>query len=201
MARGILSLCVVLVLAPAFCSEPPDVEEARVYECGVASVYGVLEGHGVPVSIDAVRGRISELFPGVRLDRLSLLQLRRTIESYGLHALSIEADLRRPSAIPTPAILYLRPNRVGNDDIGHVVILKSIDDEQAVIVDFTARIGARRISVEHLKKNWDRELLLVSKKPIRRGDHPVKTAAVVALIGSAVALGWWWRRQRRIASG
>jgi ABC-type bacteriocin/lantibiotic exporter with double-glycine peptidase domain len=107
------TLLVALCAAP-LAGEPADQLTAdEMPDCGVTCVYGALKECGRETSLSDIEQRFLELDPDADLSKLNLAQIRRAIESFGLHARSVRVDLRYPESIPTPAILYIDRNEFG----------------------------------------------------------------------------------------
>jgi len=155
-------MMVLLVLFGQIASPPSVLKGDVSFEhCGIACVYGILKLNGVSRSLAEIETRVRTLHPDAVLSQLTLHQLRTTIESFGLSAASYLSN-REPGQIPTPCILYLRPDKVGEKQVGHVILLQSVSKERAEICDFTAGIGRRSISLSELRSFWDGEMIAVS---------------------------------------
>ena len=185
---------IVLATLLVCCGEDPPApfaEPVTSEHCGMACIYSMLKLHGRPRSLEQITARVYDLFPHARISELSLLELRRTIESYGLHAASVRVSGRTAARIPAPSILYLRPESVGNARVGHVVILLSINDHRAVISDFTAGIGRREVTLDELKTFWGGEMIVVSKTPIQPVQRcPSRWIPALGVMISGIFLAW-----------
>lgn len=174
--------------------------ENRVPECGVASTYAVLKLLGRPAPLAEVEGRFKQLCPGSNPDTLSMSELRTVLNSYSVHTLPVQVDVRDLKGLPYPSILYLRPDRIqGNrTGIGHYLVLHSVSDTAAEVIDLSMQGGFSRRSVPlgDLTKVWDGEMLAVSLTPFKAaGLPPWLVAANLLLLFGAFAYVAWSERE------
>lgn len=185
---------IVFAVLFASCDEVPPPPSIAVpvssEHCGVACIYSMLKLYGRSRSLNEIGARVYDLYPDAQISELSLQQLRRTIESYGLYATSVRVSLRAPAEIPAPSILYLRPESVGNARVGHVVVLLSINERQAVISDFTAGIGRREVTLDMLRTFWDGEMIIVSDTPIAALRWDPRWLAAIGIMFFGTCLAW-----------
>jgi ABC-type bacteriocin/lantibiotic exporter with double-glycine peptidase domain len=114
-----------------------------------------------------IEKRIDSLAPGTPLERLNVKQLRETIESFGLHAASVRFRASEYANVPPNTILFLRPDKVCGQGVGHVVLLLSVTEEGVVhFVDFTPGVGRQEVSLDQLRTFWDGEAIVVSAKRV-----------------------------------
>lgn len=147
--------------------------------CGIASIYGLLKCNGVTATLEDVEARVEKLHPHAIFSQLSMAELRSTLESFGLDAKSFVSN-RKPRQVPVPSIIYLRPDKVGGGEVGHVVLLRSISSHSAVISDFTAGIGTQEVSIDELRSFWDGEIIAV--EPVRQGREAILRIAGLGLL-------------------
>lgn len=189
---------VLVLCAAALAAEQPEQETAsEMPDCGVGCIYGALKECGRETSLREIEQRLFELDPDTDLSKLSLAQIRRAVESFGLQARSVRVDLRYPEAIPTPAILYIDRDELGNvAPIGHVVLVRATTREGATISDL--QVFGRTVSVPRdlLVKVSDGRAVLVSEKPIRLPIPWVPLTGGLLLLVSLVGLVLFSRRGR-----
>lgn len=193
---------IVLVMLAQIGSPPGSVlEGSGTFEhCGIACLYGILKANGHSQSLEQIEARVRSLHPDAVMSELTLMQLRTTLESYGLRAASYRSN-RNPEQIPAPSILYLRPEKVGDQRVGHVILLQSIADGKANICDFTAGIGRRSVTFEELHSFWDGELITVSQQTAGYSSPEIQSLAlkIAAIMGAglvAIRLHRWRNKSR-----
>lgn len=187
---------VLLALVPAISCAESEIE--RIPDCCVACTYGILKLQGSLESLDNVRSRFSALYPDADRRAISLAQIRGVVESYGYHAAGVRLDPDAGYRVPTPAILFLRPDKVGNENIGHVILLQSVTDEGATFSDFTAGIGGRTVTRSELATFWDGEALVVSRAALDLPSRslPVSLLAWSILTAAVICLLCWLASRR-----
>jgi hypothetical protein len=164
--------------------------------CGVAAAYGFLQLHGVDAAVSDVTSRFLRLRADVDLDRLSLADVRQVLQSYELRVVSVRADSRDPTALPLPAILYLRPERLRREtDAGHLVLARSADRAAADIVDLTSAEGPFRVPLDALCDTWDGEGIIIASGRSSVG-HGWIVAAIAGALLAVVGAGRAFRRAR-----
>jgi ABC-type bacteriocin/lantibiotic exporter with double-glycine peptidase domain len=168
-----------------------------VSECGVASVYALLRLSGKAVSLEEVENRFRALRPGIDLGKLSMADLREVSRSFGMRVASFRVDPSDISNIPVPAILYLRPEKLAvrgvKPPIGHFILLRSVNNAHAEVMDFTFPGGRGEVPLDRLSQGWDGEMLaLATGAP--DGHHLLVSAILVGGTGGLV-LGWLFRRR------
>jgi len=166
-------------------------------DCGVGCIYGVLRLHDKPVTVAEVEKRIDAISPETPYDRLSLKEIRETIESFGLSATTVRFPASEYGSVPPGTILFLRPDKVRGHDVGHVILLRHIAEDGVVhLTDFTAGIGRKEVSAEQLQSFWDGEAVLVSEKPTTPFPRYVRTVVGIGLLLAAALLLFRLRRGR-----
>ncbi len=154
-------------------------EPKAIPDCGVACVYAMLKLLDRPQSMADIQSRLTELNPEMPPGRWSLADLRRCLESYGLHASSI----RVPSGLaPVPSILYLTmpdPEKRARAGLppGHFGILKKGEEDTAIILDLQRTDEKYEITVpvQGLREAWDGTTLVVSLEKIEYQNSWVDT--------------------------
>lgn len=91
------------------------------WSCGVASIFGVLRLHNLDVQIADVRCRINDVAPDIDEGEISVAVVRDVVKSFDIPASCVVVHRSSWSSVPTPAILYLRPERVGHAFVGHLI--------------------------------------------------------------------------------
>lgn len=154
--------------------------------CGVAAVYAALKLLERPVPLEALERQFHRLRPGMRLDRLSLADLRRVVEQHGLPARALRVI---PSGkLPVPAILYIRPERLpGGPSAGHFVLLRHGDASSVEVIEFQGVPRVVRIPRQVLFAHWDGELLALGNEA--RQASRATWLGPVALLSVAVVSG------------
>jgi hypothetical protein len=197
---------VVVLCAAAFAAEQPGEETAReMPDCGVGCIYGALKECGRETTLREIEQRLFELDPDTDLSKLSLAQIRRATESFGLHARSVRVDLRYPEAIPIPAILYIDRDELGNvAPIGHVVLVRATTREGATVSDLELFGRTVYLPRDLLAKISDGRAVLVSEQPIRLPIPWVSVTGGLLLVASLIGLVLFRRRgmsRKRASSG
>lgn len=166
--------------------------------CAVAAVSALLQYHGKTVPVEDVQQRLNCAGEAGGAEYANMAQMREVFRSYGLRAQSVRSSPWALRTLPMPAILYIRPERLGQTRVGHVVVLRSVHDDSVEIVEFSGGVGARRIPSAELRDGWDGELLIVSKEPL--SSYPSSWTLLVLTAGFALlALSWLarcWKRKR-----
>jgi ABC-type bacteriocin/lantibiotic exporter with double-glycine peptidase domain len=161
----------------------------------VASVYAILKLHGRPEPLNGIEARFLELNPDANLKRLSMLELRKCLESYGLHAASVTMAPEALALTPTPSIIYLPfeegERRNADDAPGHFLVLNRVTGEIAELIDLNAGKSRSRVVVPlaKLAEAWSGVALITSTEPIEAPPTPTWWGLVVTLcILTATAL-------------
>jgi hypothetical protein len=173
--------------------------ESQIPECGVASTYAVLKLVGRPVPLADLVGRFHEQCPEANLDALSIAELQKVLNSYSVYTQGLQVDVRNPKRLPCPAILYLPPDRLRNNQtgIGHFLVLASVSATEADVIDLSMRGGFSRstLPLAELMKFWDGEMLAVSPVPFKSSGLPLwLIVANVLLLATAFAYVAWSER-------
>lgn len=190
----------IAVLLLSACSGSAFAAE-RMPHCGVAAVYGVAKIHGVSTTPSAIEASILSRSPGANLSALSLKQLREAMGDLGLSARAFQVTQETLPELPTPCIVYIRPERLNRSakDIGHVVILASITDKSVRILDLTLSTEPIDVSKSEFAESWDGEYLAVSGNSSY--DWSVHPSVWLALAVVSLTVFVWSMRQRsRISS-
>jgi hypothetical protein len=197
----ILAVLEALMLTTCIGSDPESLPAPdRIPQCGVASTYAVLRLVGRPAALADLEHRFETLNPRPDLQALSLAELRAVLSSYGLHSLSLRIDPRDAGRAPCPAILFIRPVHLPNNQssVGHFLVLCSVSESEAEILDLSTIGGFQRrpMSVAELAKVWDGELLAISATPIEMPGavSPCIIATNASLLAVALALVLWCER-------
>jgi hypothetical protein len=162
------------------------------WSCGVASIFGVLRLHNLDVQIADVRRRINEVAPDIDEGEISVAVVRDVVESFGIPASCVVVHRSSWSSVPTPAILYLRPEQVGDTFVGHLILLLRIDSRNATILDLT--IGGKERTVALA------EAILVGPRADMAREKTMHIRRAAATIGLAMSLCafviFYFRRRR-----
>jgi hypothetical protein len=164
--------------------------------CGVAVVYAALKLLDRPVPLDTLQAACRALRPGVRLDRLSLADLRLVLQRHGVRAQALR--VAASDELPVPAILYIRPERLNRRSLtGHFVLLRHADGSAVELVDVTATPRVLRMRRDELFVHWDGELLAMGPQPLGASFAWRRLGLAGALLAVAVLsgrVGWrLWR--------
>lgn len=187
---------------------PPASEPAPMPQCGIASIYAMLKLHELPASLDGIAQRVRENRPKADLRRLTMRDLRETLESYGLYAHSVRIDPSGISQVATPAILYFPSDRIGrNNHVGHYAVLDRVVGNDVEITDLTGS-GHMSLSIMDLCDIWAGDLLVVSKEPIEfsgsRGTQWLLYGAIALCLVGGIVVSWkdlTSSRRRRLFRG
>jgi len=99
------------------------------------------------------------------VSQFNMAELRKGLAALGYSSRAVLFDKSKYELVPTPAILYMRPERLEVEgNIGHFVVLKSVTASTAVIIGFSPTVDAVEISLRDLGKIWDGECILVSPR-------------------------------------
>jgi ABC-type bacteriocin/lantibiotic exporter with double-glycine peptidase domain len=154
-----LSFCVVQ-------ADPnPATAIAELPSCGVLAVYSTLNQLGRSVSVAEVEQRF-QLVGSDDVRMVSMLSVRRALESYDLEISSRRYEPSQLSWLETPAILYFRPQRwpgSGPSTVGHFVTLAAIRSGTAEIIDWSGSPSKprRMISTQDIERVWDGEAIVI----------------------------------------
>ncbi len=144
------------------------VAQDKIPACGVSALYGACRLLGKTYSLEQVEGALKQVNPGVDTSQLSLYELRMGAQSLGLHALSVKMATSELNKVPTPAIMFFRPEKIGKKEkIGHYALLRNIDKDKAEVLDFNYFFNSLWIPLLDLKEIWDGECLLLSNAEIK----------------------------------
>ena len=164
----------------------------------MAVVYAALKLLDRPVPLGTLGAQCRALRPGVRLDRLSLGDLRLVLERHGVQARGLRVGAA--DELPVPAILYIRPERLSRRALtGHFVLLRHADGSAVELVDVTAIPRVLRMRREELWAHWDGELLAMGRAPPGGSGSWRRLGLAGALLAVAVCSGLLARRLWRFA--
>lgn len=171
------------------------------WSCGVASIFGVLRLHNLDVQIADVRRRINEVAPDIDEGEISVAVVRDVVKSFDIPASCVVVHRSSWSRVPTPAILYLRPERVGHAFVGHLILLLRIDSRNATILDLTIGGKERTVALAELSGFWDGEAILVGPQADMAREKILSIRLAVASIGLTISFcafaTFYFRRRRR----
>jgi hypothetical protein len=157
--------------------------------CGIASTFGIIHCLGGEVTIAEINWHFKELYPDFNPEKMSLSQLDGLIKSFSYHTLAVQVDLHNIAPTYLPAILCITQNPNGEKmPIGHVVILRKIEGNNALITDFQAGQGTRSIPLKELLRFTDGEMLLVSQKPISLPLNDMRLAGQLTIFTGIIGL-------------
>jgi ABC-type bacteriocin/lantibiotic exporter with double-glycine peptidase domain len=202
-AHLLLYGCLVCGSAAAAPEVGPGAQELP--DCGAASVYAILKLHGRPEPLSRIEARFLELSPGANLKRLSLLELRKCIESFGLHAASIQVAPGDLASTPTPAIIFIpfrKPEGPNADDApGHFLVLHRVNGGSAELIDVHGGTSRSRFTVPlaQLGEVWNGVALVVSTEPIEAPPFALGrglTISLCSLTAAAILLAFCYLRGR-----
>jgi ABC-type bacteriocin/lantibiotic exporter with double-glycine peptidase domain len=159
-----------LFLTSLFAHQPLGTEKQPLPDCGPVCVFVIMKLLDRPQSFSSVQARFRELNSDINLQYCSMQDLRLCLNSFGFKATS--ARVHRPEMTPTPSILYFEPpvekNGTPDSTVGHFVVLKRIDKEQAEIIDWTLEPSVRSatLPISKLSQFWNGTVLIVSEREI-----------------------------------
>lgn len=176
--------------------------EAQVVpECGIAAVWTYLRhlGHAEIGSRD-VTDRCRELYPTTDLSMLSLEQLRRLLDSFGVNAYCCKSRSREISDVTRPAILYLDSGHgnASGSSAGHFVLFVSVHGDQVEFVDFTTFAEAQQMDRATFNRVWTGFFLAGQKPPA----FALTLGSYITFVAITVLCGMWYAmdvmRKRRL---
>jgi len=188
-----------LVALVCLASKPgqPSINMNDIPECGPSCVFDLLKTFGRSAPMVEIKAQFRRINPAIDFKRVTLLEVNRTLASYGLHTLALRFDPRGLSAgaIPTPSILHLDPPG-GKDNpvwVGHYIVLHNIDESGATIYDPAPGQGMRTVDLPTLKGAWTGQLLYVSREPIAVPSEWGRLGLMLALVGQLALVGYLGR--------
>ena len=155
--------------------------------CGMSSVFTILQLSGKDVPFAEVRSRFEKL-SGRESDGSSgqsILQVKKVLSSFGLEYTGYHYKDRDLQSLSTPCILYIEPDDVGHETLGHFVVLGNLKGNSAELIDFSASPAVFTTEIDSLRDAWEgRSIETISKSRLPFG----LTAAI--LLGLLLALTW-----------
>ncbi|GIW96022.1 MAG: hypothetical protein KatS3mg110_4063 [Pirellulaceae bacterium] len=163
--------------------------------CCVACAKSLLEFYGKKVSVEEVRRELDRC-AAARAPYPSLADICCCMKAFGMKTRVVKVPRWSISLMNRPAILYLRPERVRNLGVGHVILLREVYGDCAEIVEFSGGLGVKRIPLEQLFRYWDGEAIVVG---FATGWY---VAGLLLMAGGLAGVGWTFCRARaKKASG
>jgi ABC-type bacteriocin/lantibiotic exporter with double-glycine peptidase domain len=132
--------------------------------CGVLCAYGVLQTFPNEPSLDEVKSAFDGLARTRQHRGYSMTEVEEVLSKFGVKADGIVCHGPRFSGVTTPAILYIRPARVGSKHLGHFIILSALDEKQATLIDFERPEPIFTVDTTTLAGFWDGEALVMSEQ-------------------------------------
>ncbi len=172
-----------IFVSMAVCASATAAEPGARPDCGVNSLFLLLEFEARPTTLD----RLDRALPERRSDGYSMAELAAASRSLGLPLEGVDFG-KGDAALDRPAIAFFQDAQAG-----HFALLRPVGTRVQVIdpplvpriVDYPDLFAAR---------TWTGRLLL------RRDPWPVRHRAsllAASASGALLALAWWRRRSRR----
>ncbi len=138
----------------------------EIPECGVASVYCVLNLLDVEAPLEDIRQRFVAHNHSADLRALSMEDLRHVLSTYSLNPTVVRVTDRTVDHITPPAILYFpRYDQADRKDIGHFVVLESFDETKVRLLDLSLPEnlfgGIATMDKDSLSKHWEGEAIVL----------------------------------------
>lgn len=145
------------------------VAQQRDYSCGAAALATLLDyGYGFRLSetqtIEAMMQHVAQPADVLR-NGFSMLDMKRYVESLGMHAVGFDVNLEalRQLRIPVIALLDVQ-------GYSHFVVIKKVDEDLVFISD--PALGQRAIDVDTFARDWHGLVLAVIGRPFL-ADSPL----------------------------
>ena len=166
------------------------VAQQRDYSCGAAALATLLDyGYGYRLSetqaIEAMMRHVAQPAEVLR-NGFSMLDMKRYVESLGMHAVGFDVNLAAMRRLRIPVIALLDV-----DGYSHFVVVKKVDHDLVFLSD--PALGQRAIDVDTFARDWHGLVLAVigrpflADSPLLRDNVSRARAARGSLLHQAVA--------------
>lgn len=161
-------------------------------KCGPVATYAFLAAVGIKPTIRDVEAMFLEVNPDIDLARVSLWEIREVLKRFGVSTVALRQSPSNFSKLRLPAILFVKGQhrlRVANDNVGHFVLLASVENGHAEVIDWSRITGPERrhVVIDELVAEWGGEGIVLDDSATSVAWGVKSTVSFVGLM----CLAWW----------